>query len=103
MAKSVVVATLVDCLPLRVGMSAMYHIFMDNLFSSMKLLCDLRGRKVACTGTTRSNATGFPGVLKVRGGADKSMQWDALGAVTANVLVRTLLLWNGSTLVLCKY
>lgn len=58
---SAVVATLVDCLPQRLSVSTMYHIFMDNLFYSEKLLGDVYDRKVACTVTTCRNTTGFPG------------------------------------------
>lgn len=77
--------TLVDCLSPLQGIHTMYNVLMDNLFSSVKLYDDLLQRKIPCKGTTRSDTTGFPSVLKIRGSADKPRQWDTLCAVAVDV------------------
>jgi hypothetical protein len=86
MSFSAIVATLVDTLPGGDDGSVQYEIYMDNLFSSVKLFYMLRnrGKGIGCAGTTRANTTGFPTILKVRGGADKKMDWDTLGSVVVD-------------------
>lgn len=71
---------------------------MDNLLSSVRLFGDLSKGKIACTGTIRSETTGSPLNLKVRDGADKTMQWDTLGIVVINISRENVLalFWIGN-------
>jgi Transposase IS4 len=102
MSSSTVVATLVDSLPGGQDGSVQYEVYMDNLFSSVALFDMLRrrGKGIGCAGTTRSNTKKFPSELKVRGGADKRMQWDSLGAVVVDNVLCLCWIDNGAVLML---
>ena len=80
---SAVVARLVDELPRKFVHSdrkLMYIVYMDNLFSSIKLFRMLRDADIGAFGTIRSNSSGFPKSLAIRG-TNFNLQWDAMGAV----------------------
>jgi hypothetical protein len=80
--------------------SVQYEIHVDNLFSSVRLLCLLRnrGKGIGCAGTTRDNTAGFPTILKVRVGAEKKMNWDTLGSVVVDGV--NFVVWVDSSAVL---
>jgi hypothetical protein len=81
-----------------------YEIYMDNLFSSVRLFCLLRnrGRGIGCAGTTRAITTRFTTILKVRGGADKKMNWDNLGSVFVDGVNRVVWVENTAVLMLTE-
>ena len=64
---------------------------MDNLFSTPKRFSMLRDIDIAAVGTVRSNASGFPKALAVRGKEGRGLDWNTLGAATCE---------NGKVLVL---
>lgn len=80
---SAVVARLTDELPRYIqggSNPVQYTVYMDNLFSSPKLFRLLREKDIAAVGTVRSNATGFPKVLALRGKKNIRLDWNSLGA-----------------------
>ena len=82
---SAVVVRLVESLPRESGKKILrYAVFMDNLFSSIKLFSMMRDKGIGCVGTTRANSAGFPKQLKVRGREHKHLEWDTIGSVVVD-------------------
>lgn len=67
----------------------MYPVYMETLFSSIKLFSRLRDKDIGAVETVRSNSGGFPRVLALRGKQIKT--WDSLASVVCAIVAFLLL------------
>jgi hypothetical protein len=72
-------------------LSKSFNIFMDNYFSNINLFNFLRNKKIGACGTTRTNSTKFPKILKIK----KKLDWDILSGVVVDDVLALLWIDNG--------
>ena len=103
MISSAVVVALTDTLPKHMRTSGTvrpsflsYEIYMDDRFTNVDLFEMLQERSIGACGITRVNTKGFPAESKVRGVADKRMNWDSLGAVVVREVLCLVWVDNGA-------
>ena len=67
------VAYLLKCIPSQQDNGSIYHVVMDNFFTSPGLLCHLQKQTIAATGTVRLCCMGNPPLKSVKE-VEKSLQ-----------------------------
>ena len=77
-------------------LSKSFNIFMDNYFSNINLFNFLQNKKIGVCGTTCTNSTKFPKILKIK----KKLDWDILSGVVVDDVLALLWIDNGSVTML---
>jgi hypothetical protein len=71
-----VVTTLITLLPV-----AIYHVFLDNLFASVKLFRALRSKEIGATGTCRKDCGIDEILVAEKEGEGKGIPWGEIHAI----------------------